>query len=818
MKNKEIDFTAEEFDFLRSLNLNLTYQEKLYFDYDFIINNIDKTPNEILNMEDGLDKRTLLWFDDLFAIKLNEFYGKAYSEHFMNELNIKDEKCPLNDKDSNEYKEYINFKKVFATSMKMLNESEILSQLDRQLRLSDYFVKTDSVEEYTKINTDLIGEDYKKVDKDFLDIKEKIGIYCDVIDDSNKPTLPEDITFSEICAMMDASNNGGKLSEDKSNIVNYINSCLGLSSLSASNNIVNDKLKMFFIIRALIDNKKGVDYHEEYAAIFSCKNDISQDIKEAYAGGYKTTPNIWQAATELDSKIKEVEVCNKYQAFGLNLFENTEFYHAYYDHLAYYDHKKITPEELSKRNSRFFDRYDNGKKVEFKLGSLSSTEMVPVTPILTDQDIEEDKQKIEEALDLLEQNPDECQRLSDIIEIIDKKLSGNELTLDEQEFLNENGIDASLEDEELRNQKADLEKQKQEISITPEEIKTRKSALNKAGSLVEYNRKLAKAEKMKNKLKGKVKNLKNLANLEILKKWAKKLPKVVCPIIGGAVGYNLAFVLGPVGIVAANAIGAIIITQARAYANILEEQELSEEEIEIDSIEKPSNKLCNKVSALLRTANLEKLATFNMFEKLSKSKSEKISNFFSNKEVLITIANTVTAGLVAMDLNALRRVISKLAKHQNEIPKKEFESDSNLGANKGEIKPSTGTGSESGSGLTSGAGNTNEISMKVGENIGTESKIINGYKNSYDAYNGVNGVHLNQSIINDGDTIIKNLYYNSNGKMIKLPIEHGQDIIETIENLGINPKDVVANLANSDGTGRAWVHITDVAKTLGRSL
>ena len=89
MKNKEIDFTAEEFDFLRSLNLNLTYQEKLYFDYDFIINNIDKTPNEILNMEDGLDKRTLLWFDDLFAIKLNEFYGKAYSEHFMNELNSK---------------------------------------------------------------------------------------------------------------------------------------------------------------------------------------------------------------------------------------------------------------------------------------------------------------------------------------------------------------------------------------------------------------------------------------------------------------------------------------------------------------------------------------------------------------------------------------------------------------------------------------------------------------------------------------------------------------------------------------------------------
>ena len=818
MKNKEIDFTAEEFDFLRSLNLNLTYQEKLYFDYDFIINNIDKTPNEILNMEDGLDKRTLLWFDDLFALKLEKFYGKAYSEHFMNELNIEDEKCPLNNKDSNEFKEYINFKKVFATSMKMINESEIFRPLGRQLRLSDYLTGTDSIEEYTKINTDLIGEDYKNTDKDFLDIKEKIGIYCDVIDDSNKPTLPGDITFTNICDMMNASNNGGELSENESNIVKYINSCLGLSSLSDSNNIVNDKLKMFFIIRALIDNKMGVDYHEEYDAIFSCKNDISQDIKKAYVGGNKTTPNIWNAATELDSKIREVEVCNKYQAFGLNLFENDKFYYDYYDYLAYYDREKITPEELAKRNSRFFDRFDNGKKIKFKFESSFSKEMLPVTPILTDQDIEEDKQKIEEALDLLEQNPDECQRLSDIIEIIDKKLSGNELTLDEQEFLNDNGIDASLEDEELRNKKADLEKQKQEISITPEEIKTRKSALNKAGSLVGYNRKLAKAEKMKNKLKGKVKDLKDLANPEILRKWAKKLPKAVCPIIGGAVGYNLAFVLGPVGIVAANAIGAFVITQARAYANILEEQELSEEEIEIDSIEKPSNKLCNKVSALLRKANLEKLATFNMFEQLSNSKSEKIKNFFRNKEVLMTIANTVTAGLVAMDLTALGRAFSKLAKHQNVAHNSNSSASSSSSTASSSANSSGSSSATSGSSATGNATNTDISSFKVGDNIGTESKIINGYKNSYDAYNGVNGVHLNQSIINDGDTIIKNLYYNSNGKMIKLPIEHGQDIIETIENLGINPKDVVANLANSDGTGRAWVHVTDVAKTLGRSL
>ena len=400
--------------------------------------------------------------------------------------------------------------------------------------------------------------------------------------------------------------------------------------------------------------------------------------------------------------------------------------------------------------------------------------------------------------------------------IIEKMLKKQPLNEDEKKLLQSNSIPENSSEEDLKKKKDDSEKEYNRLKegeiIRASSIET----LDKAEKILKSVTK--KKKDYFGKIKDKVKDLKDLANPEILKKWAKKLPKAVCPIIGGAVGYNLAFVLGPVGIVAANAIGAIIITQARAYANILAEKEINGDSATKDSASKPSNKLCNKVSALLRTANLEKLATFNMFEKLSNSKSEKISNFFSNKEVLITIANTVTAGLVAMDLNALRRVISKLAKHQNEIPKKEFESDSNLGDNKGEIKPSTGTGSESGSGLTSGAGNTNEISMKVGDNIGTESKIINGYKNSYDAYNGVNGVHLNQSIINDGDTIIKNLYYNNNGKMIKLPIEHGQDIIETIENLGINPKDVVANLANSDGTGRAWVHVTDVAKTLGRSL
>lgn len=809
MKNKVMELTNKEYEYLQNINLNLTYQEKLYFDYDFIINNIDKTPIEIYRMNDGIDKSTLSWFDDLFAKNLESFWGPTFAENFTDNLRRDNENCPLNDKESAIFKDYVTYKRIFALSLKMMAENKT----ETFVKAYDDGITTssdDEVKDYTAKLSSTTGGVFDTPDKNYIDFKPIIKKYIYVYKDKKKPKIPDNTSFEKLMKITQKAANNEELTKEEFEIADYIAEMIEEDSLeeafSPKNpNQVNNKIYTIFIVAALIDSLFKRNYSDEYSKFFKDIDSISQETK---LNGGNANTSLDESIENITSYSSKIKISNNYQDYGKYVFASSLRYQ------VLKDKNGVSDEIVAEDNKKYFDRQDNGQEISYNIIDGSNTKKIKLK--LTSGEIEADNSTIEATRNFLK-NVNATQLTNyKLSEIIAKMLKKQPLNEDEKKLLQSNSIPENSSEEDLKKKKDESEKEfnrlKKSETIRTASIET----LDKAEKILK-----SVTKKKKNdfgKTKEKVKDLKNLANPEILKKWAKKLPKVVCPIIGGAVGYNLAFVLGPVGIVAANAIGAIIITQARAYANILEEQELSEEEIEIDSIEKPSNKLCNKVSALLRKANLEKLATFNMFEKLSNSKSEKIKNFFRNKEVLITIANTVTAGLVAMDLNALRRVISKLAKHQNEIPKKEFESDSNLGANKGEIKPSTGTGSESGSGLTSGAGNTNEISMKVGDNIGTESKIINGYKNSYDAYNGVNGVHLNQSIINDGDTIIKNLYYNSNGKMIKLPIEHGQDIIETIENLGINPKDVVANLANSDGTGRAWVHITDVAKTLGRSL
>lgn len=809
MKNKVMELKNEEYEYLQNINLNLTYQEHIYFDYDFIINNIDKTPIEIYRMNDGIDKSTLSWFDDLFAKNLESFWGPTFAENFTDNLRRDNVDCPLNDKESAIFKDYVKYKRIFALSLKMMAENKT----ETFVKAYDDGITTssdDEVKDYTAKLSSTTDGDFDTPDKGYINFKPIIKKYIYVYKDKKKPKIPNDTSFEDLMKITQKAANNEELTKEEFEIADYIAEMIEEDSLeeafSPKNpNQANNKIYTIFIVAALIDSLLHRDYSKQYSDFFK---DIGSLSKKTKLNGGNANTSLDDSIENITSYSSKIKISNNYQDYGKYVFASSSRYK------MLKDKNGVSDEIVAEDNKKYFDRQDNGQEISYNIIDGSNTKKIKLK--LTSGEIEADNSTIEATRNFLK-NENTTQSTKDkLSKIIEKMLKKQPLNEDEKELLQSNSIPENSSEEDLKKKKAESEEEynrlKKDETIRTNSIET----LYKAEKILK-----SVTKKKKNdfgKIKEKVKDLKNLANPEILKKWAKKLPKAVCPIIGGAVGYNLAFVLGPVGIVAANAIGAIIITQARAYANILAEKEINGDSATIDSASKPSNKLCNKVSALLRTANLEKLATFNMFEKLSRSKSEKIKNFFSNKEVLITIANTVTAGLVAMDLNALRRVISKLDKHQNEIPKKEFESDSNLGANKGEIKPSTGTGSESGSGLTSGAGNNNEISMKVGDNIGTESKIINGYKNSYDAYNGVNGVHLNQSIINDGDTIIKNLYYNSNGKMIKLPIEHGQDIIETIENLGINPKDVVANLANSDGTGRAWVHVTDVAKTLGRSL
>ena len=124
MKNKVMELTNKEYEYLQNINLNLTYQEKLYFDYDFIINNIDKTPIEIYRMNDGIDKSTLSWFDDLFAKNLESFWGPTFAENFTDNLRRDNENCPLNDKESAIFKDYVTYKRIFALSLKMMAENK----------------------------------------------------------------------------------------------------------------------------------------------------------------------------------------------------------------------------------------------------------------------------------------------------------------------------------------------------------------------------------------------------------------------------------------------------------------------------------------------------------------------------------------------------------------------------------------------------------------------------------------------------------------------------------------------------------------------
>ena len=802
MKNKVMELTNKEYEYLQNINLNLTYQEHIYFDYDFIIDNIDKTPIEIYRMNDGIDKSTLSWFDDLFAKNLESFWGPTFAENFTNNLRRDNVDCPLNDKESDIFKDYVAYKRIFALSLKMMAENKT----ETFVKAYDDGITTssdDEVKDYTAKLSSTTGGLFDTPDKGYINFGLIIEKYKYVYKDKKKPKIPANTSFEKLIKITQKAENNEELTKEEFEIADYIAEMIEEDSLeeafSPKNpNQVNNQIYTIFIVAALIDSLFKRNYSDEYYKFFKDIDSISHETE--LEGGNKNTP-FGKSIKNITSYSSKIKILNNYQDYGKYVFASSSKYQ------MLKDKNGVSDEIVAEDNKKYFDRQDNGQEILYNIIDGDNTKKMK--PKLTDGEIEADYSTIEATRNLLENANAKQSTNHKLSEIIGKMLEKQPLNEDEKELLQSNSIPENSSEEYLKNKKDELNKDE---TIRANSIKT----LGEAEKILKSVTK--KQKKDFGKIKDKVKDLKNLANPEILKKWAKKLPKAVCPIIGGAVGYNLAFVLGPVGIVAANAIGAIIITQARAYANILAEKEINGDSATIVSASKPSNKLCNKVSALLRTANLEKLATFNMFAKLSDSKSKKISNFFSNKEVLMTIANTVTAGLVTMDLAALGRAVSKLAKHQN-VAHNSNSSASSSSSTASSSANSSGSGSvTSGSGATGNATNTDISSFKVGDNIGTESKIINGYKNSYDAYNGVNGVHLNQSIINDGDTIIKNLYYNNNGKMIKLPIEHGQDIIETIENLGINPKDVVANLANSDGTGRAWVHITDVAKTLGRSL
>lgn len=201
-----------------------------------------------------------------------------------------------------------------------------------------------------------------------------------------------------------------------------------------------------------------------------------------------------------------------------------------------------------------------------------------------------------------------------------------------------------------------------------------------------------------------------------------------------------------------------------------------------------------------------------MFAKLANSKNETIAKIFSNKEVLRNIGVGLTSALVALDFMALTRATSHLGDKYKQNASQPSSSAPSSNSTSGNISG----GSNSVDRVDYGDPKPME-SLKIGDTIGTENKITVGYKTSYDAKLGINPVKLNQDVMYDGSSIIKEAYYYHNGVMEKLAVE-AKDLTKTIQNMGIDPNDIVVNLAKNGVEGRAWVSGEVAAKSLGLTL
>ena len=420
--------------------------------------------------------------------------------------------------------------------------------------------------------------------------------------------------------------------------------------------------------------------------------------------------------------------------------------------------------------------------------------------------MESDTKKVKEAQEALDNLDKELEERKELADTLDKLLHKQDLSEEELNLLDKYGINGDLTTNELETKISLVAARLNELENTKEERKEKQSALAKVSDILNLNNIKDKAIKKSKDLVNFVKN--KVVSVDISKK--QVLVNGALSILSSGVGANLALVLGPAGIVLVNAVVAPIATQAFAYANTLEESELKGETVEIESINKSSNKLVKKVNGFLRKSHLKKLrdlADFNIFAKLASSKNDKVSKIFSNKEVVKKIGLSLTAGLIGMDLMAFSRALNNMAVKANNKP-----------------NPGKNPGSASNGAIDSNTVNKVNYAdpkpapdVKLGQTIGTENKITVGYKTSYDAKLGINPVKLNQNIMYDGNSIIKEAYYYQNGVMKKLAV-NANNLTETIKTLDIKPEDVVVNLAKNSGEGRAWVTGEVAAKSLGLTL
>lgn len=793
----------KDFNYLKELDLDILKKYSLYFDYDLIMNNISLTPIEIASENDykGL---VLTWFNDLLFNELEYFYDTDITGELTKNKDPYAKACPLNDRESMEYKAYVNYKRVLAFSIKAIldDKKELIN--DSYIAGIDTPCDNEEVIEFrNNLNKMTDGAFLEKWDyANLIDLDDSLKIYKKVLKDKKKPEIKDKTTLGDIMDIIIDYSNKVELDDYGKAIIDYLASVIDVDDLwdgIKRSNVYGEinTVTIIFAAQGLVDSRKNVNYAKHYEKVLRKKKDPTKELDEKELTSYKET-DIYDAVKGLDNQLTgNLETINNLDNFCRNIIFNNNRY----SNLK--KNEGLSEEVVKENNNKYFNREDFGKKITFKL--VNGDKETTFTNKVTKEEMESDTKKVKEAKEALDNLDKELEERKELADTLDKLLHKQDLSEEELNLLDKYGINGDLTTNELETKISLVAARLNELENTKEERKEKQSALAKVSDILNLNIK-DKAIKKSKDLVNFVKN--KVGSVDISKK--QVLVNGALSILSSGVGANLALVLGPAGIVLVNAVVAPIATQAFAYANMLEESELKGETVEIESINKSSNKLVKKVNSFLRKSHLKKLrdlADFNIFAKLASSKNDKVSKIFSNKEVVKRIGLSLTAGLIGMDLMAFSRALNNMAVKANNKP-----------------NPGKNPGSASNGAIDSNTVNKVNYAdpkpapdVKLGQTIGTENKITVGYKTSYDAKLGINPVKLNQNIMYDGNSIIKEAYYYQNGVMKKLAV-NANNLTETIKTLGIKPEDVVVNLAKNSGEGRAWVTGEVAAKSLGLTL
>ena len=812
-KTELTTLTESELNYLKKLNLNAFSDDPIYFDYETIIKYIDKTPHELDRMPAGFLRDTLLWFEDFFKDTLEYLLSEDTYSALTSDKDVYDKRCPVNDKESNEYQKYITYRKIFALSIKAIVEGkadEIRKKLSPKQKISVTYTNGHLVKPnpsvYFRDSKDSFATDLRNLAGNCLteEAPYKYIIYLDkglecysIVQKADK--VPSTSVEEAMIAIAKATHEetAASLTDQEKSIITFICQMLKLDNI----NDIFDELEynteyysimIMYIIQAMEDKANGHNFKECYESALSKKTSLSDPFINYFDNKYGD--NAKMATAQLEKNLlSQLSSLNNTNGFANNIFLNSGSYS------RLIDANGVSDEIVNQNNSkRFEEMYDNkSRKIAYKVVDANGKEIDEISRSVTASDRKEDIESLKKEE---KQEQAKLKEIDVLIDLITKKLKKETLTPAQMAKLEKIGLTATSEETAYKDKKVELEADK---VISSNNLAT-----------------FGKAKTILTKKKAKKKNNEGKINKsQALLKYAKKmLPRMAGSALGAASGYQLAFVLGPAFIVAVNIVSVILITQARAYANKLEQERLQQTSLEIESIEKPANKITKKINHLLRKINLGKIADFNLFEAIANNsftskrhpKLSKINDIFSNPAFIRFVASFLTAQLVALDAVAIKRAIKK----HNNVQKEEF--DSSTKQEEKEVTEDPTDDSE----IIDDSATQDTISMKVGDNLGTDDSIIYGYKTSYDAKLGTNPVHLNQSIINDGQTLAKNVYYyNENGQMVKLNLKANDDILEAVRNAGLDFRDVVISYTDRvSGEGRFFTTITDAARSKGLIL